>query len=426
LTVAATVVGLIPTPRPVRRRSRWWIVLGPGALGGLVLVTAVLGFVVAITGGSLGCSASGASGSGPAGPAPSRSALQDIPPTYLRLYQQAGHRYRIDWTFLASIGAQETGHGRAPGTFTVNSAGAAGPMQICVGACGHEWQQYGVDGNGDGRRDVMGPADAIPGAARILREQKGAPATGGSYRAYRQAACRYYGACADASANYAGEVMARAVQYGFHGKGSPAPTTPSQAQPAPTWASSGSGCQAGAAAAVTGGSLGKVRRVTSPRRLAPLPASAVIGGAAIQCDARIISDVEYLTRRFRVRVTACYAIHSLDGEHPLGAATDLVPADGNWDHTLQLARAIGWRESCAASGVAPACARPPFRFIGYNGFPDHGDPAHCVPCSGGAHLHVSWLTSASLGQPENQPRTSYFAPSWIDVFTTTNNGGQHA
>ncbi len=424
--MGSTVVGLIPTPQPMRRRARWWIALGPGALGGLVVITAVLGLVVAITGGSLGCSASSATGSGPAGPAPSRSALADIPPTYLRLYQQAGRRYRIDWTFLASIGAQETGHGRAPDTFTVNSAGAAGPMQICVGACGHEWQQYGVDGNGDGRKDVMNPADAIPGAARILRDQKGAPPTGGSYAAYRQAACRYYGACADASANYADEVMARAVQYGFHGHGSPAPTSPTQAQPAPTAASAGSGCQAGPAAAVTGGSLGQVRRATSPRQLAPLPASAVIGRAGIQCDARIIPDVTYLTRRFQVRVTACYAIHSLDGEHPLGAATDLVPADGNWDHTLKLARAIGWQESCAASGVAPACARPPFRFIGYNGFPDHGDPQHCVPCSGGAHLHVSWLTSASLGQPENQPRTSYFAPSWIDVFTTTNNGGQHA
>ncbi len=423
--MAATIVKLVTTPQPVRRRARWWIALAPGALGALVVVTALVGFVLAITGGSLGCTGSSTTGSGPA---PSRSALADIPPAYLRLYQQAGRRYRIDWTFLASIGAQETGHGRAPDTFTVNSAGAAGPMQICVAACGHEWQQYGVDGNGDGRKDVMNPADAVPGAARILREQKGAPPTGGSYQAYRQAACRYYGACADASANYAGEVMARAVQYGFHGKGSPAPTTPSQAQPAPAPASSGgSGCQAGPEA-IIGGSLGQVRRVHSPRHLAALPASAVIGGAAIQCDARIIPDVTYLTRRFKVRVTACYAIHSLDGEHPLGAATDLVPVDGNWEHTLQLAHAIGWKESCAVSGVALACARAPFRFVGYNGFPNHGDPQHCIPCSGGAHLHVSWLTSASLGQPENQPRSSYFAPSWIDVFTTTGSsgGGQHA
>ena len=376
----------------------------------------MLGFVVAVTGGSLGCSASA---SNPGGVPPSRSAVQDIPPSYLRLYQQAGRRYRIDWTFLASIGAQETNHGRTPGTFTVNSAGAAGPMQICVRSCGREWQRWGVDANGDGRKDVMNPADAIYGAARLLRFEKGAPPTGGSYAAYRQAACRYYGACADASANYADEVMARAVQYGFHGSGAPAPTTPAQAQPAQ--AATGGGCQA-QRGAPTGGSLGQVRKQFSPRHLAPLPASAVAGGASIQCDARIIPDVEYLTRRFHVRVTACYGIHSLDGEHPLGAATDLVPADGNWNHTLALAHAIGWKPSCAATGVAPACANPPFRFIGYNGFPNHGDPQHCIPCSGGAHLHLSWLTSASLGQPENQPRTSYFAPRWIDVFSTRASG----
>lgn len=424
--MGASVLALVATPRPARRRSRWWIAVGPGLAGALLVVIAVLGFVVAITGGSLGCSASGANAAGPAGPAPSRSAQQDIPPTYLRLYQQAGRRYRIDWTFLASIGAQETDHGRAPGSFAVNSAGAAGPMQICVGACGHEWQQYGVDGNGDGRKDVMNPADAIFGAARILREQKGAPPTGGSYAAYRKAACGYYGACADASANYADEVMARAVQYGFRGAGAPAPTSPTQAQPISAPAG-GSSCQAGPAA-ITGGALGQVRRLSSPRRLAPLPASTLApGSGAMQCDARIIPDVEYLTRRYGVRVTACYAIHSLGGEHPLGAATDLVPADGNWDRTLRLARDIGWTPGCAASGTAPQCARPPFRFLGYNGFPNHGDPAHCVPCAGGPHLHVSWQTSASQGQPENQPRTNYFAASWIDVFTTTSNtGGQHA
>jgi len=396
--------------------------VGPGIAVALLVVTAVLGFVVAITGGSLGCTASSPSGSGPA---PSRSAQQDIPPTYLRLYQQAGRRYRIDWTFLASIGAQETDHGRAPGSFAVNSAGAAGPMQICVGACGHEWQQYGVDGNGDGRKDVMNPADAIYGAARILREQEGAPAPGGSYAAYRQAACRYYGACADASADYADEVMARAVQYGFAGPGAPAPTSPAQAQPV---SASAAGCQAQPGA---GGSFGQVGKAFGPRRLAPLPASALAPGfGSMQCDVRIVADVAYLTRRYQVRVTACYAIHSRGGEHPLGAATDLVPADGNWDRTLRLARDIGWKPACAASGTAPGCARPPFRFVGYNGFPSHGDPAHCVPCAGGPHLHVSWQTSASLGQPENQPRTSYFAPSWIDVFTTTSSsssgGGKRA
>jgi murein DD-endopeptidase MepM/ murein hydrolase activator NlpD len=36
------------------------------------------------------------------------------------------------------------------------------------------WAAYGVDGNRDGRRDVMDPEDAIPGAARYLKAS-GAP-----------------------------------------------------------------------------------------------------------------------------------------------------------------------------------------------------------------------------------------------------------
>ena len=131
----------------------------------------------------------------------------------------------------------------------------------------------------------------------------------------------------------------------------------------------------------------------------------------------------WLAHRFGLQVTACYAIHSLAGEHPLGAATDLVPAPGRaWEDTTEaLARAAGWHPSCAASGVASRCTRPPFRFIGYNGYPGHGDPGHCG-CGAGAHLHLSWQTSASPGGPENRERRSYFAPSWIDVFDPSDSG----
>ncbi len=41
--------------------------------------------------------------------------------------EQAGRRFDIDWSFLASIGAQECGNGECAGT---NSSGCAGPMQI--------------------------------------------------------------------------------------------------------------------------------------------------------------------------------------------------------------------------------------------------------------------------------------------------------
>ena len=159
-----------------------------------------------------------------------------------------------------------------------------------------------------------------------------------------------------------------------------------------------------------------MRRAFAPRRLAALPAdvSAVPG---TRCDARIVPDVVYLSRRFGVLISACYAPsgHEATGEHPLGAAIDAGPRGGDWRRTRRLAEALGWKASCAAVGVAPTCARPPFRFIGYDGFPNHGDPLHCSPCAGGPHIHLSWQTSASPGEPENRARSAYRPASWIEV-----------
>ncbi|UJA21634.1 hypothetical protein HJD18_16355 [Thermoleophilia bacterium SCSIO 60948] len=395
-----------------RRGRKLAALLGVGVGAGVSLLVVLLGTVAAIVGGDLGCLGGGSSGADQ--PAASRSAEAEIPPARLRIYQAAGRRFDIDWAFLASIGAQECNHGACGG---VNSSGCAGPMQIGVGgACGNIWVTYKVDGDRDGDTDVNNPADAIFTAARILRQAKGAPPTGGSYAAYREAACGYYGACGDAVAAYADEVMARAVQYGFQGSGAPAPTDPEQAQP--QLASSG-GC---GSAGTPAGQLGEARRATSPQGLRPLPAD-ITPGTAESCDARVVPDVVYLARRYGILVTDCYGLgHAPDGEHPLGAAIDAVPKDGNWSRTLRLARALGWSESCAASGVAPSCADPPFRFIGYNNFPSHGDPSSCVPCTGGPHIHISWQTSASPGQPDNAARYGYTAPEWIDVLASPAGG----
>jgi len=103
----------------------------------------------------------------------SLSQSEDIPPDYLRLYQQAGQEYGIPWPILAGIGKAESDHGRstAPGVRSgANSAGAMGPMQFL----GTTWNAYGVDGNGDGMANVYDPADAIPAAARYLKAN-GAP-----------------------------------------------------------------------------------------------------------------------------------------------------------------------------------------------------------------------------------------------------------
>ncbi|MBJ7456923.1 MAG: hypothetical protein JHC74_12770, partial [Thermoleophilia bacterium] len=153
-----------------------------------------------------------------AGATATAAALADIPPDYLALYRRFGRDMDIDWRFLAAIGGQESDHGRNPWAAQVNAAGCVGPMQLGVGGrCGDFVGAWGVDGDGDGRIDPRRPADAIATAARGLRLGKGAPPAGGDAEGYRRAACGYYGACSDARADYAAEVMARAARYGFRG-----------------------------------------------------------------------------------------------------------------------------------------------------------------------------------------------------------------
>ncbi len=225
-------------------RGLWlWLAASMGVTG--LVVVAIFALVVAVLGASFtGCQPSAAPAEPTSGPTPSAYAAQSIPPERLRLYEQAGARFNIDWSVLASIGAQECGNGECAG---VNSSGCAGPMQIAYvrgsacspGAGPTLWERYAVSARPGKAPNVNDPADAIYTAARILREDMGAPPTGGTYAEYRQAACHYYGACADSTVSYADEVMARAVQYGFTGRGASAATSPPLAQPVST-----NGCEA--------------------------------------------------------------------------------------------------------------------------------------------------------------------------------------
>jgi hypothetical protein len=184
---------------------------------------------MAILGGELACIGGG--GIAVAGP-PTPAAVEAIPPKRLRIYQEAGKRFDVDWAFLASIGYQECGHRACA---QVYPSGCGGPMQIAIvpeSACSPGpgptiWDRYKVDADGGGA-DPFDPADSVFTAARMMRPVFGL--AGDSYAAYRQTACNYYGACADASANYADEVMQRAVEYGFRGKGSPPTTSPVAAE----------------------------------------------------------------------------------------------------------------------------------------------------------------------------------------------------
>jgi hypothetical protein len=105
---------------------------------------------------------------------PSAAARADIPSGYLTLYRTAARRCQgLSWAVLAAVGKVESDHGRSrlPGVRSGwNTAGAAGPMQfgIGVGRAGNAWGRYGADFDGDGRRSVYDPGDAIPAAARYL------------------------------------------------------------------------------------------------------------------------------------------------------------------------------------------------------------------------------------------------------------------
>jgi transglycosylase-like protein with SLT domain len=96
-------------------------------------------------------------GGGPAGQAGS----------YLDLYRRAATSCPgLSWTVLAAIGQVESDHGRNAGR---SSAGALGPMQFLPST----WKAYGVDGDRDGKADIMNPYDAIPAAAKYLCDHGG-------------------------------------------------------------------------------------------------------------------------------------------------------------------------------------------------------------------------------------------------------------
>jgi hypothetical protein len=181
---------------------------GTGAPGPAILAAgavAVAFVLVAALGALGGTSLQGSAEYASDGEAGSVSALarKEIPPLYLRLYEQAGQRYGLDWGVLAGIGKVECDHGQDPAPSctqegAVNAAGAGGPMQFLAST----WARYGVDGDGDGRADRWDAADAIYSAANYLRAS-GAPGDyGAAIFAYNHASW------------YVAEVERWAVRYG--------------------------------------------------------------------------------------------------------------------------------------------------------------------------------------------------------------------
>ena len=87
---------------------------------------------------------------------------QPIPSSFAALYHAAAQTCPgLSWTVLAAIGQVETRHGQGS---MVSSAGALGPMQFLPSTFAH----YAVDGDHDGKADIMDPADSIFTAAHYL------------------------------------------------------------------------------------------------------------------------------------------------------------------------------------------------------------------------------------------------------------------
>jgi len=132
-----------------------------GLLAGLIAI--VIASAV-ILGGSAGCGRGSGGGLG-----------SGVPKRLVPIYEQAAARYRLGErgpSILAAINWVETSFGQNMGT---SSAGAIGWMQFLPSS----WQAFGVDGDGDGKKDAFNPSDAIFAAAHLLRIS-GAP---GDWRA---------------------------------------------------------------------------------------------------------------------------------------------------------------------------------------------------------------------------------------------------
>lgn len=171
------------------------------------------------------------------------------------------------------------------------------------------------------------------------------------------------------------------------------------------------GTACGAFTATGPANLQKAVTLYQPRAYKAIPQELMVAGRTPQSvDSRIWPDAVWFLKTFHLRVLSAREgpPHSTHGD---GTAMDIQPEEGKgWDETTRSgAEALGWRESCGESGVAPACPLvPAIHFIGYNGYPDHGDPDHAP---GNAHLHVSWASSSYGCGPELCP-----PPEWVRVF----------
>ncbi|HLH67292.1 MAG TPA: hypothetical protein VKV27_16500 [Solirubrobacteraceae bacterium] len=175
-----------------------------------------------------------------------------IPAGLVPVFDVAGRALDVNPYLLASVAYQESSFG-SPGSRGVNSAGCAGFMQICVGGRGGDSWDETVTLIGQGHLTLVvkeayllaprpasypmqtqthpnydDPFDAVMAAAALLRAKVGGVAIPNLDQTAYRALCGYYGACADAVADYAPTVLARAQLWeqesALHGGGAVAPS----------------------------------------------------------------------------------------------------------------------------------------------------------------------------------------------------------
>jgi hypothetical protein len=130
-----------------------------------ILIAFVIGIAAAAGGGGGSCE--GAEGEASAG-----TIKGGVPKKLVPIYQAAAAKYGLGPkgpAMLASINFNETSFGT--NLENTSGSGAEGWMMFMP----ETWASYGVDANGDGKKDPYDPEDAIFAAARYLRAS-GAPA----------------------------------------------------------------------------------------------------------------------------------------------------------------------------------------------------------------------------------------------------------
>jgi hypothetical protein len=155
------------------------------------------------------------------------------------------------------------------------------------------------------------------------------------------------------------------------------------------------GCEGGTSSSAPA-SMGEAETVYQPRELATIPAKYANEGTKI--DARLLGNAIFLAERYDVTISQGFG-HRGTGSpsvsHNYGTALDMVPARSQalaeWRRTAErLARDVGWTPSCGSSGSRPACDLvPAIEWVGYNGYSEHGDPAH----TGNPHIHINFACS---------------------------------